>query len=163
MNCNGCGVELSPSEEQVNTAVDQILETSLKHAQKTGGVCPLCGHSKELPYSQRKSVLFALLAVCLVLLATGAVVLRQWLQTERASVVSAAINRMSSNADVIRFIGAPITADKKMVAGDIRHDETGWREARLVIPVHGPHGEGRVHVIAGRGSDAWVFTTFEVV
>jgi uncharacterized membrane protein YvbJ len=78
MNCNGCGVEVAPSEEQVNTAVDQILETSLKHAQKTGGVCPLCGHSKEVPYSQRKSVLFALLAVCLVLLATGAVVLRQW-------------------------------------------------------------------------------------
>jgi len=162
MNCNGCGVELSPSEEQVNTAVDQILETSLKHAEKTGGVCPLCGHSKEVHYSQRKPVLFALLAACLVVLATGGLVLRQWRYTERASVVSVAITRMNSNADVIRFIGTPITADTG-VAGDIRHDETGWKEARLVIPIHGPHGKARVHVIAGKGSDAWVFTTFEVV
>jgi uncharacterized membrane protein YvbJ len=37
MNCNGCGVELDPSEEQVNTAVDQVLETSLRDAQKKGG------------------------------------------------------------------------------------------------------------------------------
>jgi hypothetical protein len=41
MNCRGCGVELDPSQEQVNTAVDQILETSVKDAEKKGGVCPL--------------------------------------------------------------------------------------------------------------------------
>jgi hypothetical protein len=60
MNCRGCGVQIDPSAEQVNTAVDQILETSLKDAEKKGGVCPLCGHSKDVPYSQRKSVLFML-------------------------------------------------------------------------------------------------------
>lgn len=57
MNCNGCGVELDPSQGQVNAAVDQILETSLKDAEKKGGVCPLCGHCKDVPYSQRRSVL----------------------------------------------------------------------------------------------------------
>ena len=68
MNCQGCGVELDPSEEQVNTAVDQILETSLKHAEQTGGVCPLCGHSKDVPYLQKRSTLFTLLMACLFLL-----------------------------------------------------------------------------------------------
>jgi YD repeat-containing protein len=162
MNCSGCGVELDPSEEQVNSAVDQILETSLKHAERTGGVCPLCGHSKEVPYSQRKSVLFALLAACLVLLGAGALILRQWRQTERASIVSTAIYRMSSNADVVGLMGTPIKAEPG-IAGDIRQDETGWKEARLLIPVRGPHGTAQVHVIAGKGSEAWVFTTFEVV
>ena len=66
MNCRGCGVEVDPSEEQVNATIDQILETSLQDAQKKGGVCPLCGHSKEIPYSHRKSVLFGLLAACLL-------------------------------------------------------------------------------------------------
>jgi hypothetical protein len=66
MNCRGCGVEVDPSQEQVNTTVDQILETSLKDAEKKGGVCPLCGHSKEVPYSHRKTVLFGLLLACLL-------------------------------------------------------------------------------------------------
>jgi len=39
MNCRGCGVEVDPSQEQVNRTVDQILETSLQDAQKKGGVC----------------------------------------------------------------------------------------------------------------------------
>jgi hypothetical protein len=37
MNCHGCGVELDPAQEQVNTTIDQILETSLKDAEKKGG------------------------------------------------------------------------------------------------------------------------------
>jgi hypothetical protein len=66
MNSSGCRVELDPSEEQVNTVVDDILETSLKDAQKKGGVCPLCGHSKDVPYLHRKTVLFGLLLACLL-------------------------------------------------------------------------------------------------
>lgn len=163
MNCLGCGVELYPSEEQVNTAVDQILETSLKDAEKEGGVCPLCGHCKEVPYSQRKSVLFTLLVTCVLILGVGALVFRQWRQTERASVISAAVARMSSSDDVVRLLGTPITAETGVV-GDIRHDETGWSEARLTIPVRGPKGLGYVRVVGGKGKqDAWVFSTFEVV
>jgi len=162
MNCRGCGVQIDPSAEQVNTAVDQILETSLKDAEKKGGVCPLCGHSKDVPYSQRKSVLFMLLVACLLILGMGTLVLRRWRQTERSSVVSAAVARMSDNADVVRVIGTPITAESAVV-GSIRHDETGWKEARLTIPVRGPKGEAQVNVIGGKGTEAWVFTTFEVV
>jgi hypothetical protein len=89
-------------------------------------------------------------------------VLRQGRQTERASVVNAAMARLNSNPDVLRLLGTPVKADSG-IEGGIRHDETGWREARLVIPVSGPQGQARVHLIAGKGSDAWVFTTFEVV
>jgi hypothetical protein len=41
MNCHGCGVELDPAQEQVNTTIDQILETSLNDAEKKGGVSAL--------------------------------------------------------------------------------------------------------------------------
>jgi hypothetical protein len=34
MNCRECGVDVDPSEQQVNATVDQILETSLQDAQK---------------------------------------------------------------------------------------------------------------------------------
>src|SRR5947208_1949999 len=47
MNCRGCGTQLDPTLEQVNAAVEQVLEASLKDAEKKGGVCPLCGHSKD--------------------------------------------------------------------------------------------------------------------
>jgi uncharacterized membrane protein YvbJ len=116
MNCHGCGVELDPSEDQVNTAVDEILETSLKHAEETGGVCPLCGHSKDIPTSQKKSVLIALLFACLLLLAAGALGLWQWRETERTSVIKAAITRMNGDAEVVRLIGTPITAQPEITS-----------------------------------------------
>ncbi len=161
MNCQGCGVEVDPSEEQVNTAVDQILETSLKHAENTGGVCPLCGHSKEIPTSQKRSVLFVLLMACLGLLGIGSLGFWQWRDTERTSVIKAAITRMNANPDVARLVGTPVTAQPR-IEGDVRHDETGWKEARLVFPARGPKGQAQVQIVAGKGLDAWVFTTFEV-
>jgi hypothetical protein len=66
VNCSGCGSALDPSVEQVNSAVDEVLQSSLKDAHETGGVCPLCGHSKDVPYTRRPPVLFLLLIVCLL-------------------------------------------------------------------------------------------------
>ena len=46
MNCHGCGVRSlsrAGQQEQVNTTIDQILETFLKDAEKKEGVCPLWG------------------------------------------------------------------------------------------------------------------------
>jgi len=162
MNCRGCGVELDPTEEQVNVAVDEILESSLEHAERTGGVCPLCGHSKDVPYSNRKTVLFALLLACLVV-GTGLMInARRSRQTLRAEAAKDAISRLNANADVVRLLGMPITM-LPGVLGEVSQDETGWKESRLTIPVHGPKGDATVHVIGGRGSAAWVITTFEVI
>src|SRR5271170_4801779 len=96
MNCNGCGVELDPSEEQVNASVDQILQTSLKDAEKKAGVCPLCGHSKEVPYSHRKTVLFGLFLACLLVSIAGGIFVYRSRQTQRNAAANEAVVRMST-------------------------------------------------------------------
>jgi YD repeat-containing protein len=161
MNCNGCGVELDPSEAQVNASVDQILETSLQDAHRKGGVCPLCGHSKQVPYSHRKTVLFGLLLAALIIAAATAFVVYQSRQTERTAVASDAVARMTRNPDVVKFLGKPITIAPGL-QGEVKQDETAWTEAHLTIPVHGPDGDAIAHVIGGHGIGPWVFTTFEV-
>ena len=127
MNCRGCGVEIDPSQEQVNTAVDQILETSLKDAEKKGGVCPLCGHSKEVPYSHRKTVLFGLLLACLLVSIVVGIGIQRSRQTQRAAVAKEAVARMGTNAEVVRLIGKPITIEPGL-QGEIKQDETDGRK-----------------------------------
>jgi YD repeat-containing protein len=161
MNCSGCGVELDPSQERVNTTVDEILETSLKDAEKKGGVCPLCGHSKEIPFSHRKTVLFGLLLACLLASVVVGIGVERSRRTERAALAGAAVARMGTNAEVVRLIGKPITIEPGL-QGEIKQDETGWKEAHLTIPVRGPHGDATAHVVGGRGTGPWVFTTFEI-
>lgn len=161
MNCRGCGVELDPTHEQVNSAVDQILETSLRDAEQKGGVCPLCGHSKEVAYSYRKTVLFGLLFACLLVSIVVGVAVYRSRQTQRRAVANDAVARMAANADIVRLIGQPITIEPGL-RGEVKQDETGWKEVRLTIPVRGPNGNATAHIIGGRGVGPWVFTTFEV-
>lgn len=161
MNCRGCGVDVDPSQEQVNTTVDQILETSLRDAVKKGGVCPLCGHSKEVPYSHRKTVLFSLLLASILISVGVGIGVQRTRQTQRAAVARDAVARMGSNAEVVRLIGMPIIIGTGL-QGEIKQDETGWKEAHLTIPVHGPNGDGTAHVVGGRGAGPWTFTTFEI-
>lgn len=162
MNCSGCGVHLDPDQDQVNQAVDQILETSLRDAQNKGGVCPLCGHSKKIPYSQRKQVQFIVLAACLLVSVAIGLGFYQWRQTQRKEVATEVISRLSINEDVIRLLGKPISLASGL-QGSVKQDETGWKESRLSIPVRGPLGEATVHVIGGKGEGSWAFSTFEVV
>jgi YD repeat-containing protein len=161
VNCRGCGVELDPSEEQVNSAVDEVLETSLRDAEKKGGVCPLCGHSKLVPYSNRKTVLFGLLLTCLLVGVAGLISIQQSQRTQRAAVAIDAVARMSGNADIVALLGRPISLGHGL-QGEIKQDETGWKEAHLTIPVRGPDGEATAHVVGGKGAGPWVFSTFEV-
>ena len=162
MNCQGCGVELEPSEDLVNHAVDQILETSLQDATKTGGVCPLCGHCKAVPPSQKKSFLFVLFVACLLSLAVTMLLVESWRRTDRASVINAAVAGINGNVDVVRLMGSPIKAGLFQIEGQVKQDETGWKEAHFTFPVYGPHGQGQAQIIAGKGSGGWTFTTFEV-
>jgi len=161
MNCRGCGVELDPSQEQINATVDEILETSLKDAAKKGGVCPLCGHSKEVPYSHRKTVLFGLLLACLLVAIVVGIGVQRSRETERAAAAGDAVARMGTNVEVVRLIGKPIAIEPGL-QGEIKQDETGWKEVHLTIPVHGPNGSATAHLVGGRGTGPWVFTTFEI-
>jgi YD repeat-containing protein len=161
-NCAGCGTVLDPTEEEVNAAVDGVLHSSIEDAHQRGGVCPLCGHSKEIPPSHRKSVQFALLVACL---AMGAAV---WFsvdtsrQTRRMEVARDAMRRLNASALVTGLLGKPIRMQRG-VTGTVQQDETGWQEARLTIPVDGPGGSAVVRIAAGRASGAWTYSTFEVV
>ena len=161
MNCTGCGVDVEPSLEQVNDAVDQILQTSLKDAEKKAGVCPLCGHSMEKPYSHRRSVQFALLSAILIICTGIALAVYRSHQTARSAAVAEAVHRLNLNADLSKILGKPITAASP-IGGELRTDETGWTEARLTIPVRGPSAEGIARVIGGKGKGPWTFSTLEV-
>jgi len=161
VNCQGCGTELDPSAEQINTAVEDILESSLKDAQKKGGVCPLCGHSQAVPYSHRKTALFGLLAACLLVSIVLTITFIRSRQTLRAEAARDAVARMAASQDVIRLLGQPITM-RPGVKGEIKQDETGWQEVHLTIPVTGPVADAVAHVVGSRGAGPWLFTTFEV-
>src|SRR6202166_2348021 len=162
MNCQGCGIDLDPTQESVDSAVDQILDTSLQDAEQSGGVCPLCGHSKKIPYPHRKPVLFTLLVACAVILTAAVLMVWQARHTARSAGVKDVISRLNADAEVAGMLGTPITA-KPGVSGEIKNDETGWKEVRLDLPVRGPKGEAKVWVIGGSGSGTWAFSTFEVV
>ena len=127
MNCRGCGTDLAPSEEQINTGVDQILETSLKDAEKKGGVCPLCGHSKEVPFSHRKTVLFGLLLASLLASAAVGIGVQRSRLTERAALAGEAVARMGTNAEVVRLIGKPITIERGL-QGEINRTKPDGRK-----------------------------------
>jgi hypothetical protein len=111
MNCRGCEVELDPSEEQVNAAVDQILEASLEDAQNEDGVCPLFGHCQEVPYSHRITVLFGLFVACLTIGIAVATYVQRSRQTQRAEAAKDAVTRMMTSGDVVRLLGTPITIE----------------------------------------------------
>lgn len=162
MNCQGCGVDLDPSIEQVNDAVDEILETSLSDAQNRGGVCPLCGHNQEVPYSHRKTVLFSLLLTAVVIASSAAVWTYRHHQTQRNAAAEDVLRRMESNPDVSKLLGKPLSIGKGL-QGHIKEDETGWKELRLIVPVQGLNGQALVRAVGGSGGGPWLYTTFEVV
>jgi hypothetical protein len=56
---------------------------------------------------------------------------------------------MGTNAEVVRLIGKPITIEGGL-QGEIKQDETGWKEAHLTIPVQGPNCDATAHVVGGR-------------
>ena len=127
LNCRGCGTELEhePSLETVNRVLDEVLEKSIEDAVKAGGVCPLCGHSKHLPPSHRKSVQFALLVGCLVLLGLGLAATLYYRNPMRTSLAHQAVERAKASADVRSALGEPIEAGK-LARGTVHQDETGW-------------------------------------
>jgi hypothetical protein len=162
MNCRECGVDLDPSVEQVNAAVDGILESSLRDAEKRGGVCPLCGHSKDIPYARRPPVLFLLLMACLVSGSVAITIYEAGKLTRKSAVANEALAKLNANASVVQLLGKPIRMESG-IQGEVKQDETGWQEARLTIPVHGTTADGMARVAAGRLDGPWRFSTFEVV
>jgi YD repeat-containing protein len=107
----------------------------------------------------------ALGLVSLAVLALLAAMLRPkielWLALRESSVVREAVSRINDNPRVAAALGHPVRPGSS-VSGNMTHDETGWTEAFLWIPLSGPKGEGTLYVRAGRGSGAWSFSNLEL-
>ena len=161
-SCAGCGAVLDPTDEQVNAAVDQVLHTSLADAEASGGVCPLCGHSKEVPPSHRKSIQFALLVACLVAATSIGLYLLESQHTRRIMVARDAIARLNASPAATALLGSPIHLGPGLT-GTVQQDETGWQEARLSFHVHGRLHDAVVRIAAGRVTGPWKYSTFEVL
>lgn len=161
MNCQGCGVELDPTEEQVNASVEQVLEASLADAKQTRGVCPLCGHGQEIPWWRSKAANLSFAAAVMLALGGLAVAFYAYRGTQRAVAANEAVARMNTNAALTNLLGVPIKSES--VSGGVRQDETGWKEAKLSLQIRGPKGQGIAHVVGSRGTGPWLFTTFEVI
>jgi Cytochrome oxidase complex assembly protein 1 len=162
MNCRGCGVELDPTENQVNAAVDQVLDTPLEDAKKTGGVCPLCGHSKYTPVSHRKTVQFALLLGSVLLLSVGLLATRYYHSPLRSPLGLEAVSRARTNPEVKDALGEHIRVGL-LARGAIHTDETGWSEAKLNILLRGSKHNATLRVVAGKGTGPWVFSKLDVL
>ena len=124
MKCRDCGVEFAPFEQEIDASVDQVLTTSLEDAKTKSRVCPLCGHSKAVPFSQKRSVLFVLLVAILFIFGVVIALLWRRIQTDRSGVVRAAISHMRNNAYVARIIGTPIKTGSA-IEGALNRGETG--------------------------------------
>jgi YD repeat-containing protein len=163
VNCRGCGTEVDdhPSPAAVNQAVDEVLQASIEDAKERGGVCPLCGHSHYVPFYNRETFRTALIiGVCVLCVFLSAMSWYTGLPV-RSSLAQEMLARVRQDSAVKSALGTPIRAGL-LASGGIKIDETGWSEAKLMIPLKGSKASGMLHVIAGRGDGPWVVSTFEV-
>ncbi len=158
MKCERCGadLEISPYKNVSQNIVDSIED------QVKSEVCPLCGRRRANRFASRKTLLFGLLKALFLIGTSIEIVFYFSRTTERAEAVKAAIEQMGANQAVVQLLGQPLRT-KSGITGGIRHDETGWKEARLTIPVQGPNGEGVAYVVGGKATGHWTFSTFEVL
>src|SRR5712691_5295433 len=105
-------------------------------------ICPTCGSA--VPQKSRVPLVVVLGLVSLVVLALLAVQrprIELWLALRRSSVVREAMTNISDNPRVAAALGHPVRPGWS-ISGNMTHDETGWTEAFLWIPLSGPKGEG---------------------
>ena len=139
MSCRNCGSEIGPT-----------------------GVCQLCGHNEQEAALRRKRVFWGWLKALFLIGTAIEIGFYVGSYTERSAAAKAAVAKMESSTAVVQLLGKPIKI-LSGVRGEVTHDETGWKEARLTIPVHGPGGDAVAHVVGGRGTGPWTFTTFQVL
>jgi len=138
MNCHGCGVELDPSQAQVNKSRSTLPSTRfwrpfLRMRKRKGECVRFWGHSKEvLTRIAGPSSLVCCWPVCSLASTWGSEsrdrdgpTVQHW-QGE-------AVARTGTNAEVVRLIGKPITIE----SGPNKTKPDGKKRI-LTIPVQGP-------------------------
>jgi YD repeat-containing protein len=106
--------------------------------------------------------LLALLTVALLIGGVLAVLFYRARTSDRAVAARAALARMNESPVLVQLLGKPIRI-RSVVTGDVKQDESKWKEARLSIPVRGPNGDGKAQVTGGKGTGPWLFSRFEVI
>src|SRR5262245_926351 len=77
-------------------------------------------------------------------------------------LVREVLARARDHPGVLRAIGEPVRL-RGLVTGEVRADETGWREFLIRVPVGGPRGAAALSVRAGRiGRGPWSYATLEL-
>jgi len=69
-----------------------------------------------------------------------------------------ALRRSQHDARVLAKLGGPIEAGW-FTTGNINTTAGGRGDADLSIPLHGSHGQGRVHVVAAKENGVWKYQT----
>ncbi len=96
--------------------------------------------------------------VALILFAAARLPLSPW----TIPLVLEALERANDHPEVTRLLGRPVRLGG-LVTGQVRADETGWREFLVRIPVRGPSGAAGLDVRAGRtAAGAWSYTMLEL-
>src|SRR5689334_12128322 len=115
------------------------------------------------PKDEGNTPLILFLLLLLSLLCWAGVALRMYSsrQTVRREVSRVALSLVNRNNDVRRLLGTPVVS-RGTITGGVSQDETGWKEARLTVPVHGSADDGTLRLIGGRSSGEWVFSTLEL-
>lgn len=80
----------------------------------------------------------------------------------RSAVARMALERVRQNRDTVAALGEPIRTGWG-TQGTVKQDATGWGEARLEVPVHGPRGRGKLQVMAGKDAGKWMFAELNLV
>ena len=162
MKCRKCGAELYSGETQFTQDANQVFGANRGNTQLTGDVCSLCGRYKGDRYQRAKRVSFGLLKAFLLVATAVEIYFYVSHTTQRNSAANDALSRMNASTALVQLLGKPIKA-KSGLKGEVHEDETGWKEARLTIPVQGSNGEAVAYVVGGRGTDSWVYSRFEVL
>jgi YD repeat-containing protein len=133
--------------------------------------CPACGSPVAGSGAGRALAVVrrGLLACLLVILALALIVTiplfvsgRLPLSLWTIPLVREILDRANDHPEVVSLIGEPVRL-RWLVTGQVRADETGWREFLLQVPVSGPRSLAAMHVRAGRaGRGPWTYTTLEL-
>jgi hypothetical protein len=162
MKCRECGAELYSGQTQFTPDPNKTSGTSLNSTQQSGDVCVLCGRYRGDRYQRAKRLAFGLLRAFLLVATAVEIYFYVSRSTQRSAAANDALARMNASTVLAQLLGKPIKV-KSGLNGEVHEDETGWKEARLTIPVEGSNGEAVAYVVGGRGTDSWVYSRFEVL
>ncbi|HLX60571.1 MAG TPA: cytochrome c oxidase assembly factor Coa1 family protein [Planctomycetota bacterium] len=82
-------------------------------------------------------------------------------QIKKAPIFAESVKRAKENPEVQAQLGTPIE-EGWMIQGNINY-VNGSGSADFTIPISGPNGSAKIHVVATAVNDKWTYTSLSVV